>query len=189
MYPTTGMPTSRAPSPFRAMPSRNKNPLRDWPHGVMGASLAPTAAARRASRQHLRPVAPSTARHHRRRANRHSKIRSACDDAGPQMLIAHEREIGRIGDTATSRAAASVVAVTARARPGKDATAAIRIAGLAARPSSVVGWNLVPREGDRSPPALLYSANENLNLLICERAARAERKRWLRRSRHADGDH
>src|SRR5437870_11661962 len=105
------------------------------------------------------------------------------------MLIAHEREIGRIGDTATSRAAASVVAVTARARPGKDATTTIRIAGLAARPSSVVGWNLVPCEGVQSPPAFLHSANEDLDLLICERAARADRQRWLRRSRHGDGDH
>src|SRR5207244_12089692 len=82
-----------------------------------------------------------------------------------------------------------LVAVTARARPGKDATTTIRIAGLAARPSSVVGWNLVPCEGVRSPPAFLHSANEDLDLLICERAARAERKRWLRRSRHAHGDH
>src|SRR4029450_8945584 len=45
MYPTTGMPTTKAPSAFKAMPSLNKNPLRDWPHGVMGGSPAPDDVA------------------------------------------------------------------------------------------------------------------------------------------------
>src|SRR5262249_52114738 len=75
---------------------------------------------------------------------RHSQIRSPGDDRRPHVLIAHEREIGRISDAATAWTASAVVAVTAGAGAGKDLATALRAGGVPACGSgSVVGRNLL----------------------------------------------
>src|SRR5262249_3477409 len=114
---------------------------------------------------------------------RHAKIRAASDDGRSQMLIADEREVRRIGDAAASR----LVAVTTGARAGKNLATAPGVAGLSA--CTVIWGNSLPADGVRSPPAILDPADEDLDLLIRERATGSDRKRWLRGARDADGDH
>src|SRR5437667_11672478 len=73
---------------------------------------------------------------------RHSKIRAPRDDGRPQVLIAHEREVRRIGDATASRTAPPAVAVAAGAGAGEDSATTVDIA--ARRSSPVIGRNLAP---------------------------------------------
>src|SRR5262245_13444082 len=120
---------------------------------------------------------------------RHSEVRSPCNDRRPHVLIAHECQVGRVGDTPAARIASPVLAVTGGAGAGKNLPTALAAGAVAGCCSwYVVRRNLLSGDGVRARPSLLDAANEDIDLLISERAARLERERGLRRSGHADGD-
>src|SRR5439155_13315137 len=103
-----------------------------------------------------------------------------------QVLIADEREIRRVGDRAALRTAAAVLAVTPGARSGKDGATAVDTGAIAGRRwTGGVGRSLVVRDDVGSLPAILDSLHQDVDLLICEWTAGAERERWLRRTRDA----
>src|SRR5262250_1935467 len=75
--------------------------------------------------------------------------------------------------------------MTAGARSRKDRPTALDIGGVARRRWCGVGRRLVVREGTGSAPLLLDPLGQNVDLLIRERAAGAERERRLGRARDA----
>src|SRR5262249_42967933 len=120
---------------------------------------------------------------------RHSKIRAPGDDRRSQVLIADQREIRRVGDRAALRAAAAILAVTPGARGGEDDTTAVDTRGIPGRRGTAgVRRNLVVRDDHGALPPTLDSLHEDVDLLVRERTAGAERECRLRRSRDAVGN-
>src|SRR5262249_9406197 len=106
-----------------------------------------------------------------------------------EMLIAHEREIRRIGDAAFPTAT-PVLFVTPDAGRDEDGVTTVDVAGIAARRRTViVGRNAVVRDHTPQLPTIPDSLRQDVDLLIRERTTGAQRERRLCRPRDAGGDH
>src|SRR5262249_53379451 len=106
-----------------------------------------------------------------------------------EMLIAHEREIRRIGDAAFPTAT-PVLFVTPDAGRDEDGVTTVDVAGVAARRGTVVvGRNAVVRDHTRQLPTIPDSLRQDVDLPIGERTTGAQRERRLCRPRDAGGDH
>src|SRR5262249_21282814 len=101
------------------------------------------------------------------------------------MLIADEGKVRGVGDRSALRAAATVPAMTPRARARKDSPTALDTGRAARRRWCGVGRRLVIREGVGSAPLLLDPLNQDVDLLIRQRPAGGDRERRLRRPRDA----
>src|SRR5215813_11496937 len=121
---------------------------------------------------------------------RHSEIRASRDDRRSEMLIAHEREIRRIGDAAAFPTATPVLFVTPDAGRDEDGVTTVDVAGVAARRGTVVvGRNAVVRDHTRQLPTIPDSLRQDVDLPIGERTTGAQRERRLCRPRDPGGDH
>src|SRR5205807_255537 len=120
---------------------------------------------------------------------RHAKIGASRDDRRSEVLVAHEREIRRIGDAAPFWSAASVLSVAPGARRSKDGATTVDVSGVVAglRPLRV-GRKVVSRDHLWSLPALLYSLHQDADLLIRQRTTGALCERRLRSPRDAGRD-
>src|SRR5262245_14580830 len=79
--------------------------------------------------------------------------------------------------------------MTLRARGSKHGATAVNAGGVAPWcRTGRVGRELVIRHDVGSPPALLHSLDQHVDLLVRERTAGALRERWLTRPRDADRD-